>query len=164
VSEDASERASASDFLRASGLLFEINRTILHPLGLALAVTAEPDPRIDGTFDRFWLNRTEDKAGWIFEEIEISVLGNALVAFLNRPENLERFAARRKELGYIIQGTPAESVTLAEAGYRAYGDFVGWQNYAGLPMPKWGELPEKIRGAWGAAITGAIQAGRGGTP
>lgn len=43
----------------------------------------------------------------------------------------------------------------AERGYRAYGDFVEWKNYAGLPMPKWGELPEKIRGAWVHA-TGAL--------
>lgn len=37
---------------------------------------------------------------------------------------------------------------IAEFGYNAYGDFVGWKNYAGLPMPKWAELPEKIRHAW----------------
>lgn len=37
---------------------------------------------------------------------------------------------------------------IAEFGYNAYGDFVGWKNYAGLSMPKWAELPEKIQQAW----------------
>lgn len=35
--------------------------------------------------------------------------------------------------------------------YDEYGDFVEWKNYAGHPMPKWEDLPEKIRGAWIAA-------------
>ncbi len=39
----------------------------------------------------------------------------------------------------------------ATAAYNTYGDFVGWKNYAGLPMPTWADLPEKIRGAWKAA-------------
>lgn len=39
----------------------------------------------------------------------------------------------------------------ARAGYEKYGDFVGWRNYAGLAMPKWDELPGKIREAWAVA-------------
>jgi hypothetical protein len=42
----------------------------------------------------------------------------------------------------------------AQAGYIAYGDSVGWKNYAGLPMPTWAELPERIRQAWMAATEG----------
>ena len=41
-------------------------------------------------------------------------------------------------------------VEKAKAGYERYGEFVGWKNYAGLPMPKWEDLPEKTRGAWTA--------------
>ncbi len=41
--------------------------------------------------------------------------------------------------------------TLAQKQYEAYGDFVGWKNYAGLLMPLWKDLPEKIQGAWKAA-------------
>lgn len=35
----------------------------------------------------------------------------------------------------------------ARRGYEAYGDYVEWKNYAGLTMPAWDILPEKIRGA-----------------
>jgi hypothetical protein len=41
--------------------------------------------------------------------------------------------------------------------YGAYGDFVDWKNYQGLPMPTWEALPEKIRGAWGAATKKGIE-------
>lgn len=36
----------------------------------------------------------------------------------------------------------------AQRGYNAYGDYVGWKNYAGHAMPTWVALPEKIRSAW----------------
>jgi hypothetical protein len=42
-------------------------------------------------------------------------------------------------------------VDLARVGYQAYGDSVDWQNYAGLPMPTWEDLGEKIQNAWVAA-------------
>lgn len=38
----------------------------------------------------------------------------------------------------------------AHVAYDAYGDFVEWKNFHGDPMPKWGELPEKIKDAWRA--------------
>ncbi len=40
------KKLSAGKFLRESGLLFKINRDVLHPLGLALAI----DQHDDGTF------------------------------------------------------------------------------------------------------------------
>lgn len=42
---------------------------------------------------------------------------------------------------------------LAEIGYRAYSKSTGNLNYQGLPMPKWDDLPEKIKAAWVAAAT-----------
>ncbi len=39
----------------------------------------------------------------------------------------------------------------AHVAYDAYGDYVEWKNHLGNPMPKWGELPEKIQNAWRAA-------------
>lgn len=47
---------------------------------------------------------------------------------------------------------------LAIEGYHAYGSEVGWKNYAGLPMPTWPELTDKIRSAW-RAHTRAVIAG-----
>ncbi len=43
---------------------------------------------------------------------------------------------------------PYHPETAACLAYNAYGDHVGWKNYAGLPMPIWSDLPDKIRGAW----------------
>ncbi len=39
----------------------------------------------------------------------------------------------------------------AHVAYDAYGDYAEWKNFAGAPMPKWGQLPEKIQNAWRAA-------------
>lgn len=57
-------------------------------------------------------------------------------------------------------------VELAQAGYTAYGDAVGWKNYRALksapgievgePMPTWLELPEAIRVAWRAATDAIV--------
>lgn len=46
---------------------------------------------------------------------------------------------------------------LAEAGYKAYGDSVGWVNHAGNSMPSWRELPAPQRRAWLAATTAIAQ-------
>jgi len=39
----ATKKLPAAQFLRESGLLFKINRTVLHPLGLALAIEQHDD-------------------------------------------------------------------------------------------------------------------------
>jgi hypothetical protein len=44
--------------------------------------------------------------------------------------------------------------SLGEAAYLAYGEAVGFENYQGLPMPTWDELPDRIQGAWHAAARG----------
>ncbi len=35
--------------------------------------------------------------------------------------------------------------------YHAYGSVTDWLNYAGLPMPAWDDLSDKIKAAWQAA-------------
>lgn len=52
---------------------------------------------------------------------------------------------------------PYDPTTAAHLAYNAYGDFVEWKNYAGLPMPKWEDLPEKIRQAWVAATKNTLR-------
>lgn len=37
---------------------------------------------------------------------------------------------------------------LAQAGYEAYGDQVGWVTYRGRTMPSWGALPQPQHDAW----------------
>lgn len=47
--------------------------------------------------------------------------------------------------------TPEGLDALAQLAYAAYTDYTGGLNYLGLPCPPWGELGERIRGAWRAA-------------
>ena len=44
-----------------------------------------------------------------------------------------------------------KSVDYGEIAYKAYGDYVEWKNFQGNLMPKYEELPQKIREAWGVA-------------
>ncbi len=48
---------------------------------------------------------------------------------------------------------------LARVAYHAYGEHTDFKNFQGNPMPKWEELPDRIRGAWrqaAAAVRGAL--------
>ena len=40
---------------------------------------------------------------------------------------------------------------MAASAYHAYGAVTDHKNYQGLPMPKWMDLPPKIKEAWIAA-------------
>ena len=40
----------------------------------------------------------------------------------------------------------------AHVAYDAYAAFTGGKTFDGRDMPQWHELPERIRGAWRAAI------------
>jgi hypothetical protein len=46
-----------------------------------------------------------------------------------------------------------DTTQLAKEAYLSYGEVTGFLNYQGLPMPRWGELPEKIQEAWVAAAS-----------
>jgi len=48
------------------GLIFEINRQILHPLGMAIAVELDPDdPEFESKFAGVWDSR-DDPEGFLF--------------------------------------------------------------------------------------------------
>lgn len=57
----------------------------------------------------------------------------------------------------VATATP-EPPDLARQLYEAYGDRVGWRSVTGAQMPAWGDLPERIRNAWGASAAAAIDA------
>jgi len=57
---------SAAQFLMDSGMLFEINRQILHPLGLALCVDVDEDTGEVKGFGGLWDAR-DDPEGIIYE-------------------------------------------------------------------------------------------------
>lgn len=59
----------------------------------------------------------------------------------------------------LVDMGPADYTDIAKSGYNDYGEYVGWKNYAGLPMPTWDTLPEKIQGAWKAAAKRILRNG-----
>jgi hypothetical protein len=98
-------------FLVDSGLLFEINRRILHPLGLAIAVEVPGEDAPEGgvlVSPMSVLDVRDDPEGFCFED-EAYVQGKAkLAAFLEDTQFRKRIMARRASLGYVIQSIPPE--------------------------------------------------------
>jgi len=94
--------AEAADFLCRSGLLFELNRQVLHPLGLALAIWENDDGAIAGFAGL--ADHREDPEGMLFSE---ETLRSGL-------ERLRAFgvtairAEREKRLGFLVQPLPEE--------------------------------------------------------
>lgn len=54
-----------------------------------------------------------------------------------------------------------EAKFLAMLAYQAYGNVTDFKNFRGDPMPKFGDLPEKIQQAWIAAVSKVIEAREG---
>lgn len=48
-------------------------------------------------------------------------------------------------------GETNDTKTLAQTAYEAYAEHTGGKTYDGREMPRWADLPERIRGAWEAA-------------
>lgn len=88
---------------RAAGYLQEINRRLLHPLGLALEVTINDETgeeHISGVWDC-----RDDPEGICFGDGMIDpVRGRALAR-----DFVDRCAARRDALGYVVQPLSSES-------------------------------------------------------
>jgi len=152
------------------GLLQEINRTIMHPLGLALAVEWPDTPeeealaaKSENVGVRIWDNR-DDPEGVYFAAEAFSE--ESLARFAKTVEDaLPRLKTRLERLGYVVQGAVIEAE--AKRAYKAYGASTGGKNFRGDPMPKWDELPGAIREAWRhtvGTILGLAGAGRPAVP
>lgn len=89
----------AAKFITDSGLLFEINRAVLHPLGLALVVVQEDDGTI--RFGGIWDNR-EDLEGIVFSDDLLREGANKLQEYMDSTGN-KALDARRAVLGQITQ-------------------------------------------------------------
>jgi len=84
---------------RENGLLFEVNRLVLHPLGLALSV----DVKGDGTesFAEIWDNR-EDPEGICFAP-ETFLNGKKKFHQYMKDKGDDALRTRDRKLGYTIQ-------------------------------------------------------------
>lgn len=90
----------AAAFLRDAGLIFEINRKILHPLGLALEIKIEDD----GTekFGDLWDCRGDSEGIIYNDECFKSGLKKFQVYMKEQGNNILK--SRMEKLGYLVQG------------------------------------------------------------
>jgi hypothetical protein len=89
-----------------SGFLFEINRTVLHPLGLALEINIDEDTGA-ASFGRIWDSR-DDPEGFVFSDATF-VEGQAKWLKMLSEYGTESMNARRAKLGFIYQSHVAHN-------------------------------------------------------
>ena len=91
-------------FLRETGLLFEINRQVLHPFGLAMGVQPEGDPE-DAVGKICLFDSRDDEEGFVYSPdtyVEaLARLNNFLEEF-----GIEKLEERKETLGFVVQGYP----------------------------------------------------------
>jgi len=87
------------EFLLESGLIFEINRKILHPFGLALEIIIDDDDKL--VFGNIWDHR-DDEDGITFSKESFDVGKEKFEKFMNEFGNM-RLKTRLNNLGYTIQ-------------------------------------------------------------
>lgn len=83
-----------------SGLLHEVNRQFLHPLGLALAMSFEPDTNVPIALGPIY--ETDDPEGYRFKQLDVEK-----ILKVNR-RWVQYASVRREVLGYVIQSTTDE--------------------------------------------------------
>jgi hypothetical protein len=86
-------------FLQRSGLLFQINREILHKYGLSLTVIEYDDDRVE--FEG--LLATTDPEGTDYSPEDLEKGFQKLQAFESRPDTKERLRKREEGLGWLVQ-------------------------------------------------------------
>jgi hypothetical protein len=92
---------NAAQFLLDSGLLFEINRTVLHKHGLAMQVEID-DNNNAVISNRLWDCR-EDTEGIVYANETIKDGTDKYNRYLKDSNADKRFKRREASLGYIIQ-------------------------------------------------------------
>lgn len=87
-------------FLLDAGLLFEINRKVLHPLGLAMVIEVDDSNRrkvkISGIL------KTDDSEGFLYDEETFKEGQQKYQEFLER-EGSAALASRQAKTGFIVQ-------------------------------------------------------------
>ncbi len=83
--------------LHDDGLLFQINRVVLHPLGLALVLSTKKEH-----FEELFLYKVPDPDGYSFSPETFNSGVKRFDAFMKK-EGFAKHEARMKTLGYLIQ-------------------------------------------------------------
>jgi hypothetical protein len=91
---------SYGKFLIDKGLVFEINRKVLHPLGLALVIDLDPQNKkrliITGIME------TQDQEGFLYDDETFTVGDKKYNQYLKEEGN-DRLEFRKTKLGFIEQ-------------------------------------------------------------
>lgn len=91
-------------FLLDKGLLFEINRKVLHPLGLAMEFDVDDNDK--AKFSGIW-DFMDDPEGIIYDDEVLEDGAEKYNKFMEEHGN-ERLKTRKEKLGYVIQEPPKE--------------------------------------------------------
>lgn len=97
---------NAADLLLDTGLLFQINKDILHPLGLAMSVSTNAQTGEKTISQELWDYRLDDE-GILYSKDTFEEGLKKLEKFYTE-EGLEKLEQRYKKLGFIIQGQDQE--------------------------------------------------------
>lgn len=98
----------AIKFLLDNGLLFEINRSVLHPFGLALSVIIDDEEncKFDGLLDC-----RDDPEGIVFSD-EVLAAGQKKYRDYLEKEGFNKEMFRYDKLGYICQQKYSEEIII----------------------------------------------------
>ena len=88
------------EFLLETGLLFEINRKILHPLGLALSLYLNDKGEV---FDMEILDMRDDEEGVRYSDDTYAIGCDKFFKYMEA-HGKKAIHGRFKKLGYILQG------------------------------------------------------------
>jgi hypothetical protein len=94
--------ANPSTFLVESGLLFELNRRVLHPLGLAIEITLPEEPGNESGEIRLWDCR-KDPEGIIFSDAGFADGLAKFTQYMNS-QGTRQLVSRRACIGFRVQG------------------------------------------------------------
>ncbi len=89
------------NYLFDNGLIFEMNRTLLHPLGLALSIKTDPNI-VDGPNQVLVLSKTDDREGFLYNS-EDFMSGAAKFSKFMKISGESTILSRHSALGYIRQ-------------------------------------------------------------
>lgn len=87
-------------FLIESGLVFEINRRVLHPVGLSLLVDLDSNNKRKLIISS--LIETDDPEGFVFDQENFDLGTEKYEKFLEK-RGQERITSRRNKFGFIEQ-------------------------------------------------------------
>lgn len=93
---------NAAKYLKDTGLIFDINRKVLHPIGLALGYEME----IDGTLSPLFLFKTDDPEGIVFTDEVCREGFNELSKYFETHDIVDKLPLRFKKYGTLIQQHP----------------------------------------------------------